>query len=93
MRDHDGILSFTPRLPQSLTRLAFRIGFRGRTLLVEVGRERVTYSLLKGPALEIVHHGRRATVTAQRPLGRAIPALKARDAPSQPRGRAPRRRG
>ena len=69
--------------------MAFRLRFRGRKLLVEVGHGRVTYSLLEGPALEIVHHGRRATVPAQRPLERAIPALKAREAPSQPRGRAP----
>ena len=36
MRDHDGALSFTPRLPQRLTRLAFGMCFRGRRLRVEV---------------------------------------------------------
>ena len=64
MRDHDGILSFTPRLPQALTRLAFRLCFRGRRLLVEVGHEQATYSLLQGDSLEIVHHGEKATVDA-----------------------------
>src|SRR5205807_10480513 len=30
MRDHDGAISFMPRLPQQLTRLAFGLSFRGR---------------------------------------------------------------
>ena len=30
MRDHDGTLSFSPRLPVALTRLRFRLMFRGR---------------------------------------------------------------
>ena len=62
MRDHDGILSFAPRLPQALTRLTFRLCFRGRRLLVEVGPEQATYSLLQGASLEIVHHGEKTTV-------------------------------
>src|ERR1700684_1383961 len=41
MRDHDGVLSFSPRLPQALTRIAFRLCFSGRRLLVEVGRAQV----------------------------------------------------
>ncbi len=93
MRDHGGILSFTPRLPQALTRLAFRLGFRGRRLLVEVEHEQASYSLLQGSSLEIVHHGEKATVDPKRPLIRPIPAPPAREAPSQPAGRAPQRRG
>ncbi len=92
MRDHEGVLSFMPRLPQALTRLTFRLGFRGRTLLVEVKRDRAIYSLLEGSTLEIVHHGRKATVDPQRPLSRRIPAPPARETPSQPPGRAPERR-
>jgi alpha,alpha-trehalose phosphorylase len=57
MRDHGGIMSFTPRLPQALARLAFRLCVRGHRLLVEIGREQATYSLLRGSALEIIHHG------------------------------------
>jgi alpha,alpha-trehalose phosphorylase len=92
MRDHGGNLSFNPRLPQALTRLAFRLAFRGRRLLVEVGHDRATYSLLEGSSLEIVHHGRKATVEAERPLRRSIPSPPARETPSQPPGRAPQRR-
>jgi alpha,alpha-trehalose phosphorylase len=92
MRDHDGVLSFSPRLPQALSGLKFRLSFRGRRLLVDVEHKRVTYSLLEGYSLEIVHHGRRATVKARTPLKRSIPAAPVRDAPSQPPGRAPLRR-
>jgi alpha,alpha-trehalose phosphorylase len=92
MRDHGGVLSFTPRLPQALTRLAFRLCFRGRRLLVEVGHEQATYSLLEGSSLEIVHHGARVTVDAQGPLSCPIPPPPGREPPSQPPGRAPQRR-
>jgi alpha,alpha-trehalose phosphorylase len=93
MRDHDGILSFAPRLPQALARLAFRLCVRGHRLLVEVGHEQATYSLLRGSSLEIVHHGEKATVGAKRPVTRPIPAAPAVEKVSQPAGRAPRRRG
>jgi alpha,alpha-trehalose phosphorylase len=73
-------------------RLAFRLCFRGRRLMVEVGREQATYSLLEGPPLEIRHHGRRATLDARRALTRKIPAAPRREPPRQPRGRAPARR-
>ena len=92
MRDHDGILSFAPRLPQALTRLTFRLCVRGQRLLVEVGHEQATYSLLEGSSLEIVHHGKQATVRAERALTRPIPPAPAREDPSQPPGRAPQRR-
>jgi alpha,alpha-trehalose phosphorylase len=92
LRDHDGVLSFSPRLPQAIARLAFRLCFRGRRLLVEVGHEQATYSLLQGSSLEIVHHGERVTVDPGGPLTRPIPAAPVSKAPGQPRGRAPRRR-
>jgi alpha,alpha-trehalose phosphorylase len=92
MRDHDGVLRFSPRIPQALTRIAFRLSFAGRTLLVDVGHAQVTYSLLDGDPLEIVHHGRRATVSAKQSLTRSIPAPHPGEPPSQPAGRAPERR-
>ena len=92
MRDHDGVLSFRPRLPQALTALRFRLCFRARRLLVEVAHERATYSLLEGPALEIVHHGEPGTVDPQHPLTRPIPRPPMRPSAQQPPGRAPARR-
>jgi len=92
MRDHGGILSFKPRLPQALTRLRFRLGYRGRRLLVEVDHRRANYSLLDGGALEIMHHGEKRVVDPRRPLSAPIPALTPREAPTQPPGRAPVKR-
>src|SRR5207237_2549741 len=52
MRDHDGFLSFAPRLPSRLERLAFGIRFRGRLLQVEATKTEATYTLLEGKTLE-----------------------------------------
>ena len=38
MRDHDGLLSFAPRLPPLLSRLVFRMRFAARVIEVEVRR-------------------------------------------------------
>jgi alpha,alpha-trehalose phosphorylase len=92
MRDHDGVLSFAPRLPEALTRLTFRICLRGRRLLVEIRRDQARYTLLEGEPLEIVHHGEKAIVERRRPLRRPLPAVPDREAPTQPAGRAPARR-
>jgi alpha,alpha-trehalose phosphorylase len=92
MRDHDGVLSFVPRLPDTLARLRFRLAFRGRRLVVEVTRAQAAYSLRDGDALEITHHGERVTVAPGQPLVMPIPQAPAREAPIQPPGRAPARR-
>src|SRR5918993_4752660 len=46
MRDHDGKLTFAPRLPPRLERLAFRMLFRGTLLKVEVKPSGATYTVL-----------------------------------------------
>jgi alpha,alpha-trehalose phosphorylase len=92
MRDHDGSLRFSPRLPDALTRLAFRLCFRGRRLLIDVRPKHATYSLRHGAPLEIFHHGEPATVTAGKPLTRPIPPVLARKSPKQPPGREPAQR-
>jgi alpha,alpha-trehalose phosphorylase len=89
MRDHDGLLSFAPQLPQRLSRLAFGLSFRGRRLRVEVEPHQARYSLLEGAPLEIAHHGQAVDLTAGTPVKRAIPPPRARAMPRQPRGRAP----
>jgi alpha,alpha-trehalose phosphorylase len=93
MRDHDGTLSFTPRLPQRLTRLAFGMCFRDRRLKVLVSRDQARYSLLRGSPLQITHHGKPINVTTQEPVSCPIPEIAAGDAPRQPPGRSPTRRG
>ena len=92
LRDHDGSLRFAPRLPPRLSRLAFRLSFRGRRLRVEVRDAEVTYELLAGDELEVVHHGEPVTVTPDQPARRPVPPLSPRAAPRQPDGRAPLRR-
>ena len=92
MRDHDGELTFAPRLPDALTRLAFGVLVRGRTLRVEVGRDAATYSVAGGDALDIAHHGEDLVVEPGQPVSRPIPPAPERTAPSQPPGREPRRR-
>jgi alpha,alpha-trehalose phosphorylase len=92
MRDHGDGLSFAPQLPPALHRLAFRLTFQGRLLQVEVTPDAATYTVVEGPALEIVHHGERLALTAARPVTRSLPPQPALESPSQPPGRAPRPR-
>ena len=92
MRGHYGDLSFGPRLPEEITRLAFRLGFRGRRLEVEVKPREATYALLAGEPLEIDHHGERFELTRDEATTRPIPVPPARKAPQQPPGREPARR-
>jgi alpha,alpha-trehalose phosphorylase len=92
MRDHDGVISFAPRLPSAISRLTFRMAVRGRRLVVDVEPNQATYSLLLGDALEIVHYGQAGTVHEGRPLTLAIAPPPVLETPTQPRGRAPARR-
>jgi alpha,alpha-trehalose phosphorylase len=91
-RDHAGSLSFRPRLPSALTRLAFRLRFRGRRMKVDVEHSAATYTLIAGEAMEIQHYGEALTLEPEREVQRRIPALPERPAPRQPPGRAPARR-
>jgi len=92
MRDHNGELTFAPRLPARLERLAFRLLFRGRRLKVDVTKQDATYTLLDGPPLRLGHHGTAITVSKNEPVTEAIPPGVERPAPSQPPGREPTRR-
>ena len=92
MRDHGGSLSFAPRLPQRLSRLAFRLLFRGRRIRVEVDHRQARYALLQGASLDVGHHGATITLVPDEPVTRPIPKPPAREAPTQPSGRAPARR-
>jgi alpha,alpha-trehalose phosphorylase len=94
MREHGEILTFAPRLPDGLTRLAFSLLRRGLCLRVDVTAREAQYSLTRGAgSLAIAHHGERLTVTAGgAPAVRPIPPTPERPPPSQPPGREPRRR-
>jgi len=93
MRDHVGQLSFAPRLPRGLERLAFRMLHRGRRIHVEVLDRVATYTLLAGPPVELFHHGRPFRLAIGEPAQLDVPAPPDLPRPSQPPGRAPTRRG
>ena len=87
-----GLLTFAPRLPSALTRLAFRVTYMGRRISVEITADEATYRLRLGDPVDVAHHGTRLTLHPGEPETRPIPALTPRPAPSQPRGRAPAHR-
>jgi alpha,alpha-trehalose phosphorylase len=94
MRDHDERLSFAPRLPSRITRLAFRISFRGRCVRVEVHHTEARYELLgEGDPLELLHHGEPFELEPGKPQTHPVPRPPSRPPPKQPAGRAPKRRG
>jgi alpha,alpha-trehalose phosphorylase len=90
MRDHDGSLTFAPRLPAGLERLAFRLLFRGRRLKVEVTNPETIYAL-DGDPLEIRHYGKTIKLSSQEPVTLPIPPIVDWPTPNQPQGRAPSR--
>jgi len=92
MRDHDGRLSFRPSLPDAITDVSFRLGYRGRRLLVEVTHEQARYTLRDGDPLEIGHYEEALTLTAAGAQSRPIPAHAESEPPRQPSGRTPLRR-
>ena len=92
MRDHEGFLAFAPQLPQWLSRLTFRLLFRGRRIQVAVDHRQARYTLLQGASLDITHHGATVTLVPDEPVTRSIPKPPTRKVPFQPPGRAPARR-
>jgi len=93
MRDHGGSLSFAPRLPRQLSRLAFHLLFRGRCIRVEVDHRQARYSLLRGDPLDVVHHGTVITLAPGEVATRPVPPSPPLRTPHQPPGRTPSRRG
>ena len=89
MRLQNGSLSFTPRLPDAMVRLAFHIMFRGSRLRVEVTATEATYRLLDGSPLKVRHHGEEILLPGDGAITRPIPPVKAGPRPTQPPGRVP----
>jgi alpha,alpha-trehalose phosphorylase len=88
----DCVVSFRPRLPPGLARLAFRVRYRGRLLKVETRGDHARYSLLGGDPMELSHHGETFTL-GTRTISKPIPPLMAGPRPVQPPGRAPHPHG
>jgi len=92
LRQRGSVLSFAPRLPQGLARLAFGVLVGGHRLRVEVTQQTATYHLADGAPLQLVHHGEELTVEPGKPQERPIRRAHARPQPTQPPGREPEHR-
>ncbi len=90
---HSGqTVSFAPRLPDGITRLAFTVMIRGRRLRVGITHVAARYLLADGDPLDIEHHGERLRLSAGEEQERPIPVLVPQRRPGQPTGREPARR-
>ncbi|MCV7053960.1 glycoside hydrolase family 65 protein [Mycolicibacterium gilvum] len=95
LRDDEGVLSLDPQLPTGITRLRFRLRWRGFRVTVEADHDTVTYTLRDGPhgALEIRHAGEPLEITTDDATRVAVRARKALlPTPQQPPGREPQLR-
>jgi len=65
MRVEQGMLRFTPTLPQQWQHYSFNVQFRGAQLAVSISAGRVEYLLLRGDALTIRHGGETLVLNRQ----------------------------
>ncbi len=89
LRLQHGLLRFSPRLPETLRRLAFHFLFRGCRLRVEVTATDATYRALDGTSLKVLHYGEEILLPSDGAVTRPIPPVKAGPRPRQPPGREP----
>jgi alpha,alpha-trehalose phosphorylase len=88
-RIQGGMLSFAPRLPEEIKRLAFQVVFQSRCLRIEVTAKEVSYRLLSGSPLSVRHYGDEISLPRTSAVTRPIPLIQAGPRPTQPPGRAP----
>jgi alpha,alpha-trehalose phosphorylase len=68
MQDYDGILSFRPRRsPQDNAILRFAVTYRDKLLVVEIGVEKVEYTLREGEDL-VIRHETEENLTREHPV-------------------------
>jgi alpha,alpha-trehalose phosphorylase len=69
MRDNDGRLSFWPRrAPEDNALLRFPLTYRGQTLEIEIGLEKVEYALREGDGLVIRHEKEEIRLSQGHPI-------------------------
>jgi alpha,alpha-trehalose phosphorylase len=91
LRVAEGEISFAPRLPEALTRLAFSLCYRDRRIYVNIDGPVASYALKRGKTIGARHHGHPFTLSEGDPVELIIPPLVSGEAPRQPRGREPAR--
>ena len=90
MRDDGGRITFAPRLPAGIERVAFRVAFGGNALRVEVTPGEARYSSRPdGEPLAFAHRGRTVRLPAGGSATEPIPASQPLPEPAQPPHRAP----
>ncbi|WP_410819819.1 glycoside hydrolase family 65 protein [Micromonospora sp. 050-3] len=96
LRDDRRVLSFDPRLPRRIDRLAFSLRWRGHRLRVTLTPAEARYELpdAAGDAeVELWHHGESLRVTGAEPVTRPMPPVPdPGPEPPSPPGRRPTRR-
>jgi alpha,alpha-trehalose phosphorylase len=92
MRELNGRLWFTPRLPSGITRLTFGMCWRRETLHVEITPEETTYYVDNGEPIDIYHYGEPLRIVSGVRQSRANHNIETGPRPMQPVGREPRRR-
>ncbi|NLE82172.1 MAG: glycoside hydrolase family 65 protein [Rhodococcus sp.] len=92
MRDYNGNITFAPRIPEQLNRLAFHMRIRGSCVSVEIRQHSATYTLTSGNSIPLSHHGEPFTLD-ETPVTHDIPEPPQIPRIRQPHGRAPTRRG
>ncbi|HEY0186467.1 MAG TPA: glycosyl hydrolase family 65 protein [Cellulomonas sp.] len=68
MRDHEGVVSLDPRLPDVWDALVFRLTLRGVRVRVDVRHTELRLTVEQGDAATLVVRGERVTVTADGPV-------------------------
>jgi alpha,alpha-trehalose phosphorylase len=75
LRDTDGLLRLSPRLPEGWDRLCFRIAVRGQRVEVDMTPGATTYTLLEGRGLLLEHDGAELRLLPGAPVTHAAAGL------------------
>jgi alpha,alpha-trehalose phosphorylase len=90
LRDDGEVLSFSPRLPDALSRVAFQVTFGGNTLRVELTPQGASYSSREeGAAVRFLHDGETVELQPGATAVKPLPRVEALASPKQPPGREP----
>jgi alpha,alpha-trehalose phosphorylase len=92
LRDDEGILALDPQLPDGISRLCFRLRWRGFRVTVDANHSDVTYTLRDGPDGDLIirHAGEELALNTDSPTTIAVRERKPLlPPPPQPPGREP----
>ena len=93
LRTRDEGPGFDPQLPEGLTRLSFRMQWRGQRVAVDISQYAVTYRTSGDAPLTILHAGESITLVPEEPQTRRLKRRKPLlSRPTQPPGREPQPR-